>query len=73
MTEEKKIEKRDPKGALDNFLAKIISRKLLVWSTSTVALFLGILPPDDWTMLALVYIGSQSVIDLAVTYRNSGK
>lgn len=72
MPEEKRIERRDPKGFLDSFLARVISRKLLVWGTSTVALFLGILPPSEWATLSLAYIGSQGLIDLAVAYKNAG-
>jgi len=70
---EKKIEKKDPKGLLDGLLSKVISRKLLVWGTATVALFMEVVPSSDWVAIALVYIGSQGAVDLAVAWKKAGK
>lgn len=65
---ETSLEKRDPKGFLDKYLVKLISRKLLVWITATVALFMGMIPAAAWVQLCLAYIGSQAVVDVVSTY-----
>lgn len=70
---EKKTERKDSKGFLDKVLGRAISRKLLVWVTATVALFMEVVPSEDWVAIALVYIGSQSAVDLAVAWKSAGK
>ena len=72
MTETKPVEKRDPKGLVDAYVGKLISRKLLVWGTATCALFCGLVPSSDWVAIALVYIGSQGLVDLAVAWKKAG-
>jgi hypothetical protein len=68
---EKVKELADGKGSiLDKLLGKIISRKLLVFATATVLLAQYGLDPDTWGMIAIVYIGGQSVIDAAKTWRH---
>ena len=54
------------KARLDAILNKWLSRKLLVFVTSAVALFLGKIPGDSWVIISAVYIGTEGVID-AVT------
>jgi len=68
----KAMAKRDPKGVLDKGLAKIVSRKLLVWATATAALFMGVVPASEWLQVCLLYIGSQAAVDIVTAYRNSG-
>ena len=68
----KAITKRDPKGVLDKGLAKVVSRKLLVWATATAALFMGVVPASEWLQVCLLYIGSQAAVDIVTAYRNSG-
>jgi len=68
----KKIEKKDPKGILDKLVGKAVSRKLLVWVTATFGLFLGVTPADQWVAVALIYIGSQGVVDLATAWKKAG-
>ena len=60
------------KGVLDSLQEKIVSRKLLVFATATVLLAQYGLDPDTWGMIAIVYIGGQSVIDAAKTWRHGG-
>jgi hypothetical protein len=60
-------------GAIDRALSKLTSRKLLVWTTATVALFMNIVPPQEWLQVCLLYIGSQAAVDMIVAYRNSGR
>ena len=68
---EKIKELAESKGSiLDRVLGKIISRKLLVFATATVLLAQYGLDPDTWGMIAIVYIGGQSVIDAAKTWRH---
>ena len=55
---------------LDKMLGKIISRKLLVFVTATVLLAQYGLDPDTWGMIAIVYIGGQSVVDTMKMWRH---
>ena len=65
------INKNEGKGSiLDRVLGKVISRKLLVFATATVLLAQYGLDPDTWGLIAIVYIGGQSVIDAAKTWRH---
>ena len=67
---ENQIEKapQDKKGMLDNIQEKIVSRKLLVFITATCLMWFG-LDPDTWAMIAAMYIGGQSVIDVAKVWK----
>ena len=65
------IKKNEGKGSiLDRVLGKVVSRKLLVFATATVLLAQYGLDPDTWGLIAIVYIGGQSVIDAAKTWRH---
>ena len=67
------METKDQKGKVDAFLRKIMSRKLLVWTVSTIALFTGFIDADVWSMISIGYIGSQGVADIAATIKNEGE
>ena len=54
------------KGFLDRVLEKIVSRKLLVWSTATALMFTSHIESGDWLILSALYIGGQLVIDAIV-------
>jgi hypothetical protein len=70
---EKVKELAEGKGSiLDRLLGKVISRKLLVFATATVLLAQYGLDPDTWGLIAIVYIGGQSVIDAARMWRHGG-
>jgi hypothetical protein len=56
--------------AVDKFLTKVISRKLLVWATATGLLFFSNLSSSDWVAVSLVYIGSQGAADLAKAWKH---
>jgi hypothetical protein len=61
----------DPElGVLDAVQEKLISRKLLVFGVATALMLWADLDPDTWGMIAVMYIGGQSAIDLAKTWRN---
>ena len=48
---------------LDKGLNKVVSRKLLAWVTATCLLGFADLSSADWTMITVVYIGTQGVVD----------
>lgn len=57
-------------GLLDQMQDKIISRKLLVFACATGLLIWSSLDPDTWAMIAAMYIGGQSVIDIAKVWKS---
>lgn len=59
---------QEQKGILDNILEKTVSRKLLVFTTATALMWYG-LDADTWAMIAAMYIGGQSVIDVAKVWK----
>ena len=56
-------------GMVDEALAKAVSRKLLVFACATGLLVWSGLDPDTWAMIAAMYIGGQSVIDVAKVWK----
>jgi len=57
------------KGILDALQEKAVSRKLLVFIVATCLLVWSTLDPSDWSMIALIYIGSQSAVDIAKVWK----
>ena len=57
-------------GFVDRVVGKIISRKFLVFGTATALLTWAGLDSETWGMIAMIYIGSQSVIDAAIAWRH---
>ena len=79
MDEEKKVMiqnelyiKNKEKGNLDSIQEKVASRKLLVFLTATALMLWAGLDPDIWGMIAVCYIGGQSVIDFAKSWKHGG-
>lgn len=60
------------KEKLDILLNKWLSRKLMVFLISAVALFTGQISGDNWIILSTAYIGTEGVID-AITRLKSLK
>ncbi len=58
------------KGILDGVQEKLVSRKLLVFGVATALMIWSTLDPDTWGLIAMMYIGGQSAIDLAKTWRH---
>ena len=56
---------------LDTLINKWISRKLFVFLTATLLLWLADFESSDWTLIAVVYLGSQTVLDSVVAYNKS--
>jgi hypothetical protein len=48
---------------IDTWLAKLTSRKLMVWLTATGLTFTGHVTSEDWVLISAIYIGGQTVID----------
>ena len=43
---------------------KALSRKLLVWLVATHMTYTGLLAPDKWLMVSMLYMGTQWALDL---------
>ena len=56
---------------LDTLINKWISRKLFVFLIATILLWIADLESSDWTMIAVVYLGSQTILDSVVAYNKS--
>ena len=56
---------------IDMILGKAISKKLTVFFIGTIFLYLSKLDSEQWVSLAMVYIGSQAVIDTMIQLRKS--
>jgi hypothetical protein len=50
-------------GFVDTWLAKLTSRKLMVWLTATGLTFTGHVTSEDWVIISAIYIGGQTIID----------
>ena len=48
---------------IDTWLAKLTSRKLMVWLTATGLTFTGHVTSEDWVLISAIYIGGQTIID----------
>jgi hypothetical protein len=59
------------KKNLDTLINKWISRKLFVFLVASGLLMFADLESSDWTMIAVVYLGSQTVLDSVVAYNKS--
>jgi pyrroloquinoline quinone (PQQ) biosynthesis protein C len=45
------------------FLEKVPSRKFLAWTVATHMTYTGILKPDSWMMITMLFLGTQAVLD----------
>jgi hypothetical protein len=57
--------------AIDKGLNKLVSRKLLVWLTTTYLLLADKVTGDQWVAIALAYIGSQGLADIAAKWKGA--
>ena len=60
-------------GILDQIIAKLMSRKLLVFLIATLLLIFRGLPFEEWAAIAFAYIGILGIADIAAVWRNSKK
>ncbi len=57
--------------ALDRGLNKLLSRKLMVWSTATyLMMFTSSLASADRVAISLAYIGLEGLADIATRWRH---
>ena len=54
---------------MDRGLEKLVSRKLLAWTTATGLLLFADLASSDWVIITCVYIGGQTVVDTVARLR----
>jgi len=57
-------------GMVDRIVGRVISRKFFVFLTATGLLTWAGLDSDTWGMIAVIYIGGQTVIDAAVAWKH---
>jgi hypothetical protein len=57
-------------GITDKILNKVISRKLLVFLTATGLFMWFGLDPDTWGLIAMIYVGGQSIIDTVKVWKH---
>ena len=57
-------------GKIDSFIGKWASRKFLVFALATILHLVADITSSDWVMIAGIYIGGQSVVDLASMYKS---
>ena len=57
-------------GVVDKIVGRLISRKFFVFLTATGLLVWSTLDPDTWGMIAIIYIGGQTVIDAAISWKH---
>jgi hypothetical protein len=59
------------KEILDQGINKLLSRKLMVWTTATyLMVFTSSLQSDDWVAISLAYIGLEGLADIATRWRH---
>jgi len=70
MKEVKAIAEGERLGLLDKIMGRLISRKFFVFLTATGLLAYNFLDADSWGMIAMIYIGGQTVIDAAISWKH---
>lgn len=68
-----KLAGNDKLGAIDQIVGRVISRKFFVFLTATGLLTWSNLDSDTWGLIAVIYIGGQTVIDAAVAWKHGNR
>jgi len=63
----------DKKGYLDIVQQKLTSRKLLIMIVSTILVGVGKINGDEWTAIALGYVGVEGLADIATRWKFGAK
>jgi len=60
------------KHVLDSLLDKLLSRKLMVWTTATALMLTNTVPlrSEDWVAISLAYIGIEGLADIATRWKH---
>ena len=70
LLEAKAIVEGEKLGIVDRILGRVISRKFFVFLTATGLSAYSLIDSETWGMIAMIYIGGQSVIDAAIAWRH---
>ena len=70
MKETKALMEGPKLGIVDKIMGRLISRKFFVFLTATGLLAYNFLDADTWGMIAMIYIGGQTVIDAAISWKH---
>ncbi len=70
MKEVRALSEGERLGLLDKIMGRLISRKFFVFLTATGLLTYNFLDADSWGMIAMMYIGGQTVIDAAISWKH---
>ena len=58
------------KAFADKHLERFMSRKLMVWTATTALLLTDYVNSEQWIAIALAYIGSQGLADIATSWKS---
>ena len=58
------------KAFADKHLERFMSRKLLVWISTTSLLLAEYVNSEQWVAISLAYIGSQGLADIATAWKS---
>jgi len=58
------------KAFADRYLERFMSRKLLVWISTTSLLLAEYVNSEQWVAISLAYIGSQGIADIATAWKS---
>ena len=58
------------KAILDKYVGKLVSRKLLAWSTATWLLYSNRVDSEQWVLITAIYLGTQGVIDTVLQWKH---
>ena len=70
MKETKALMEGQKLGIVDKIMGRLISRKFFVFLTATGLLAYNFLDANTWGMIAMIYIGGQTVIDAAISWKH---
>ena len=70
MKETKALIEGQKLGILDKIMGRLISLKFFVFFTATGLLAYNFLDANTWGMIAMIYIGGQTVIDAAISWKH---
>lgn len=60
------------KAIIDSHLERYLSRRLLVWLTSTGFLIANKIDGEQWITVSLIYIGLLGLAEIAAKYKGAG-
>lgn len=58
------------KAFFDKYTEKFISRKFLVFILATIGVAAGFVTEDNWTAIAIAYVGMEGFSDLAIRWKS---